>query len=302
MRHIDASRKGRRLASRSFRRPSKWISTQCSSQVSRQGGLTVTLRSYLVALATFFSLLFPALATGANNAPAPRASGSASSTSSHTAASANFVVSAPERELAEAVLKRAEALRETLAQRWLREELPSGVGPTVIRVKLSSAEDKGLSWVADNEARLSHLMWLTTSRELAVGSTLAHEMTHVVLATRYPGAVPAFANEGAACEQDDPERVAMRKRIVEWWAQTGNWPHVGELFEAKQIDPADAARYALACSVTEFLLTRGDRAKFIDFAVAGPVRGWPTAVREFYGFNNLMTLQTAWRDWAVESL
>lgn len=215
-----------------------------------------------------------------------------------TVATKNFVVTAPDMLLAEEVLARAESLRETLAERWLGEKLPVGVGPTVIRVKLSSSEDKGLSWVAENDSRLSHLMWLTTSRERAIGTTLAHEMTHVVLATRYPGSVPVFATEGAACEQDDPERLAMRREIVEWWAQTGNWPHVGELLESRQIEPSDTASYAHACSLTAFLLARGGRAKFIDFAVAGENRGWPNAVCDFYGYRSLASLQNAWRNFA----
>lgn len=268
------------------------------------------------------ALLMPALLPAANRVPAPAAkmvaydAGKSVSrdqrpevrgqrsekAGAFTAANANFVVTAPDRELAEEVLAKAEGLRTTLSERWLGDALPDGVGPTVIRVKLSSTEDKGLSWVAENDSRLSHLMWLTTSRERAVGTTLAHEMTHVVLATRHPGAMPAFATEGAACEQDDANRLAMRREIVEWWAQNGNWPHVSELFESRSIEPADAAGYAHACSVTAFLLTRGNRAKFIDFAVAGQDRGWPAAVREFYGFNDLMSLQTAWRDWAIESL
>lgn len=248
-----------------------------------------------IAVAAASSSLSPL--EGANRLPTPPAEGAR-----HTAASANFVVSAPDKALAEEVLRKAESLRQSLAQRWLKETLPAGVGPTVIRVKLSQAEDKGLSWVADNQARLSHLMWLTTSRELAVGSTLAHEMTHVVLATRYPGEMPPFATEGAACEQDDPERLAMRKQIVAWWAQTGNWPHVSDALEARQIAPSDAARYALACSLTEFLLERGDRLHFLKFAVAGARQGWPTAVRDFYGYSDLMSLQTAWRDWVIESL
>jgi hypothetical protein len=254
-------------------------------------------RSFVLGASAVCVLTTPLSLCGANRLPAPAAKETGA-----MAANANFVVSAPEQALADQVLIEAERLRDAIAVRWLSEKLPPGLGQTVIRVKLSPNEDIGLSWVADSQSRLSHLMWLTTSRELAVGSTLAHEMTHVVLATRYPGELPAFATEGAACEQDDSERIATRKRIVAWWAQTGNWPHVAEVLEARQIAPSDAARYALACSVTEFLLTRSSRATFLDFAVAGAQRGWPDAVREYYGFGDLMALQTAWRDWANESL
>jgi hypothetical protein len=217
---------------------------------------------------------------------------------SATTQNENFVVSAPDLATAQAVLAKAEGLRRSLAIQWLGEALPDGIAPTVIRVVLSDDEDKGLTWVADRADRLSHMMWLTTSRERATGSTLAHEMTHVVLSTRYPGELPAWLDEGIASRQDDSRRVAARREILVWYARTGNWPSLVEVLSAQKIAGSDRARYALSASVTDYLLSQSDVATLFEFAQAGRTGGWDAALRTHYGIAHTRALETRWRDWA----
>jgi hypothetical protein len=162
---------------------------------------------------------------------------------SSLAQSDNFVVCAPSRDLADDVLAQAESLRVRIAEQWLGEKLPPGIGPAIIRVRLSETQDEGLSWVADSPTRLSHLMWLTTTRESALGTTLAHEMTHVVLATQFPGQLPAWASEGAAGLEDDAARAATRRNIISWYSKTGNWPDLEKVLASDRIVPTDRSRY-----------------------------------------------------------
>lgn len=217
---------------------------------------------------------------------------------SATAQSENFVVSAPDLATAQAVLDKAEELRRSIAIEWLGEAMPDGIAPTVIRIVISDAEDKGLTWAADRADRLSHMMWLTTSRERATGSGLAHEMTHVVLATRYPGELPAWLDEGIACRQDDPKRVAARREILAWYVRTGNWPSLVEVLAATRIASSDRAKYTLSASLTEYLLTLNDAAKLFEFAQAGRDLGWDAALRTHYGIAHTRELEKRWREWA----
>lgn len=220
-----------------------------------------------------------------------------------TVHSVNFVVTAPSRELAEAVLQRAEQLRESLATNWLGEPLPPSVGQSIIRVKLSDVEDRGLAWVADTPARLSHIVWLTTSRERALGGTLAHELTHVVLATRYPGQLPSWANEGAAAPADDQDRQDARHSLLQWYVTTGNWPALSNILLAESIPATDTSKYAVAASLTQFLLDRqNDRPKMLEFARAGRTSGWDAALRKFYGIRSVDELETAWRAWVTQRI
>lgn len=208
-------------------------------------------------------------------------------------------VLAPDQATAEAVLAKAEEYRRQVAVEWLGEELPPGAGPVAIHVQLSQTEDTGLTLPIDGPQRKFHRIWLITSRERALGTTLHHEMVHAVLATRFPGRLPPWCDEGVAGMKDDPQRVVLRRRIVEQFAQTNAWPPLQTLLEAKEISATDEAAYSVAASLMEFLLTRGDRPTFLRFAASGRDMGWDRAVRDHYGFGSVAELQTAWQRWAT---
>lgn len=209
----------------------------------------------------------------------------------------NFLVVAPDRQAAEAVLAAAEQHRRDLAVEWLGEELPPSVGMTVIHVEFSDQADKGLAWPIDTPARSLHKLWLVGRPEKVVGATLRHEITHIVLATQFPGRLPAWADEGAASLQDDPERRAVRSRLLAWWAETGNWPRLEAVFAKSTISPGDQASYAVAASLTEFLLNRGGKARFLRFAMDGKAAGYPAALMHHYQIAGIGALETQWQQW-----
>jgi len=212
----------------------------------------------------------------------------------------NFIVTAPSQDLAQEVLKKADSLRKQIALDWLGEELPPNVGQTSIQVKLSESEDEAHTWLIDNPKRRLHLMWLTTSKEKALGATLAHEIVHVVLATQFPGGLPTWAHEGAACFQDDQERVKRRTRTIEWMAKTKNWPDLKKLLDASSIPAEDHAAFCVASSLTEYLLEHGDKAKFLEFAFASKTDGCGKALERVYSIRSVADLQTRWQDWVSE--
>lgn len=210
----------------------------------------------------------------------------------------NFMVLAHDQRLAEEVLARADQFRKEVAQEWLGSELPPSVGPAIINVELSDDEDRGLTWAIDSPDRKYHKIWLTTSFERALGSTLHHEIAHVVLATRFPNSLPEWAEEGAASLSDDHQRVSTRERITKWYAQTGNWPDLKKVFDAEIIAPDDQATYSVAASLTRYLLSRADKTTFLAFASTGKEKGWDRALKEHYGFGSVGELQATWQAWA----
>lgn len=212
----------------------------------------------------------------------------------------NFVVTAADDALAEEVLAKADQFRKEVAEEWLGLELPPSVGRVVIDVELAD-DDQGRTWVIDHPDRKYHMLWLTTTRERALGSTLKHEITHVVLATELPGRLPAWADEGAASLADDDQRVEIRRRTIAWFARTGNWPNVESVLEASTILATDKATYSVSASLTEYLLTRGDKPQFLEFAVDGKAQGWVRALRTHYGIESVARLEQAWRAWAAEA-
>jgi hypothetical protein len=210
----------------------------------------------------------------------------------------NFIVMAPNQTLAEELLARANQFRREVAVEWLGRELPPSVGRTIINVELSEVTDRGFTWPVDSPARKFHKMWLTTSRDRALGSTLRHEITHVVLATRFRGMMPPWAEEGSASLEDDARRIETRKEIIGWYNETGDWPSLTKLFQADRILASDTALYSVAASVTEYLLTCKDRRTFLAFAVAGKRNGWDRALAEHYAIGGVDHLQEAWQAWA----
>lgn len=197
----------------------------------------------------------------------------------------NFIVLAADATLADEALARAEQYRREIAQEWLGEELPPSVGQTVLHVAIDG-DDSAHTWVIDDPRRKYHRVWVHGSREQVLGSTLQHEIAHVVLATQYPG-LARWVSEGIASTYDDPARVAIRERILEWYVETGNWPPLGRILSASAVRAGDQESYAVAASLVEYLLTRGDRAKLL--ACGG-------AVEKHYGLS-VRQLESGWREW-----
>jgi hypothetical protein len=214
----------------------------------------------------------------------------------------NFVVVAPTQELARAVLERAEKLRDEIAMEWLGQRIPPSVGTAIINVKIDPSEESGRTWPGADLRRPTYIVWLTTSQGGVTGALLAHEMTHVVLSTRFPGQLPPWANEGIASLRDGAERKSIRRGILAWQAETGNWPHVGNVLNADKIAAHEQADYALASSLVEFLLARADRATLLEFAVQGQRQGWDAAIKHYYQIDSVDALQQAWRSWAARQL
>ena len=172
--------------------------------------------------------------------------------------STNFTVLAPNQELADAVAKQAEVFRKQSAQEWLGKELPDRDGRSVITVDISAEKDKGLTWPIDSPERTLHQVWLTTSVERAVGTTLHHEVVHTVLDSYcYPESLPAWASEGIASQVDDTKRKETRRQILAGWSRAGSWPSLGSLLQSSRIGHDNVDSYTLASSLTEFLAERG---------------------------------------------
>jgi hypothetical protein len=210
----------------------------------------------------------------------------------------NFVVFAPDKATAQSVLDRADQFREEVALEWLGQPLPPGAGRTVINVELSDTYDQALTLSRNQSQRQFHWMWLKTSRKRGLGTTLRHEITHVVFATHFANLLPAWADEGIASLSDNVERKETRQGILFRHAQKGDWPDLKELFEQETFSAGDMSVYGLACSVTEYLVSRGGKTTFLRFAREGKESGWEGAARRHYGFSSLKELQSDWESWA----
>jgi hypothetical protein len=220
-----------------------------------------------------------------------------------TALTANFSVIAPNEVIAANIAQQAEIFRKGAALEWFGRDLPSGKGPVVVHFALSETEDKALSWCKDGPAQKFHRIWLTTSADKAIGSTLNHEVVHTVIATfMYPDFMPAWANEGISSQYDDAERKQAREQIAARWAKDGRWPQLQSLFVMAKIDHNDTEAYAVAASVTRFLASTGGKLKVVEFAKGGLHGNWDQTAHDAYGVCDVQELQARWQSWVRQDL
>jgi hypothetical protein len=210
-----------------------------------------------------------------------------------------FIVYAPDQALADQVLAKAVEFRKAEAKDLLGMELEAGVGRTIITVKVSTSEDSGFTWPIDHPDRKFHNMWLTTSRERATGSTLRHEIRHVVLNTQFPERLPPWVEEGVASRSDDGQRQQLWRETAAAFSQSG-WPDIQSVLELKSIHSTDRATYGASTSLVNYLLTRGDMTRLLQFAVMGKKSGWDRALEQCYGIRSIRELEAQWHDWVSQ--
>ncbi len=227
------------------------------------------------------------------------------------ARSDNFTVLTPQfataqeaNAYAQEILYSAEHLRRRIACEWLGEELPQSVGRTVVTVSWNLDRDAGLTWVIDDPRRRYHALYLATSPELAIGSTLAHEMVHVVLATRFPhpNRLPAFLEEAIASQFDDNVRQQERQQQLLTFMRTHKWPRLEDVLNAKNIAATDTQAYAASVSVVSLLLARDpDKQKLFAFGLHGTKSGWDAALQQYYDIPSVHQLQSLWQGQKVSA-
>jgi hypothetical protein len=212
-----------------------------------------------------------------------------------------FIVYAPDQALADQVLAKAEEFRKAEAKDLLGTELEPAAGRTIITVQVSETEDKGFTWPIDHPDRKFHSMWLTTSRERAAGGTLRHEIRHVVLNTRFPfpDRLPLWIEEGLASRSDDGQRQRIWRDTAATFSQSG-WPDIQSVVDTQSIHSTDQATYGASTSLVNYLLTRGDMPKLLQFAVTGKKSGWDSALEQCYGIRSLRELESKWHAWVSQ--
>jgi hypothetical protein len=114
--------------------------------------------------------------------------------------------------------------------------------------------------------------------------------------------LPPWANEGVASREDSQHRKQIRQGILRSYVASGDWPSVGDLFDADKLPAADQSSYAVATSVVEFLLSRGSATEMLDFAVDGKRTDWDVALRRHYALENVGDLQRNWQRWVTQRL
>lgn len=208
----------------------------------------------------------------------------------------NFIINAPNQQIAQQVAQYAEHYRKEKALEWLGQEMPPWPEPCQVKVTITMNGAGGATSFAFDQGRvLGQDMQVEGPLDRILVSVLPHEITHTVFAFYFKNPVPRWADEGGCVlSEDDLERQrhdAMTRDIL---ATPGRKIPLRRLFSMTKYPNDVMVLYAEGFSVSEYLVSVGGRQAFLGFVGYGMQYGWDAAVKAYYRFNNIEQLEEAW--------
>ena len=211
----------------------------------------------------------------------------------------NFLVTGNDDQLAKEVAISAERHRRQLALDWLGHALPPWHSICPIRVTAQPDLSAGgaTSFGFHRGRPLGWAMQIQGSRERILDSVLPHEILHTVFATHFGQPLPRWADEGACTTVEHQSEQAKQRDLLTRFLTTRPSRGIAfnQMFPMREYPRDILPLYAQGYSVTQFLLARGGKRKFVQFVESGlQNRDWEAALSHHYGFNDLSDLQVSW--------
>ncbi len=213
---------------------------------------------------------------------------------------ANFVVEAPDPQLAQKIGDAAEQYRHDLAIEWLGKPLPRWSQPCPVTAEVAPTLGAGgaTSFVFDRGEVFNWTMTIQGSEERILDSVLPHEVTHTIFASHFRQPLPRWADEGACTTVEHPVERARQHRLLIEFLRTGRGISFPDMFAMKEY-PADVLPlYSQGYSLARYLIERGGRQRYINFVGNGLASSdWPQSLSQHYGINDISKLQNIWLEW-----
>lgn len=220
------------------------------------------------------------------------------------------------REVAEAIAKKAEALRKEIFERW------SGPAAGAWSVKCdivihATAEDfaratgrpaasTGNATIRLTDGRADERRVDLRADDLAITSNaLPRELTHVVLADLFPDKpAPKWAIEGMAILAGTPEEVERYTRTLRRCAKDGEWLGVAQLMDLKDFPKENVtAFYCESVALADYLIrAAGSERNFTIFLRDCHRYGTGQALKRQFNIDGPQALESAWKRAALEPL
>jgi hypothetical protein len=218
----------------------------------------------------------------------------------------NFIVKAPNKQLAETFGKNAERYRVEKAMEWLGKEMPRWprLCPLVVEVTENRTGGATTFTFSSSSGVQSQEMKIFGPVKQLLDSVLPHEITHTVLAHHFGQAVPRWADEGGSVlSENDKERLDHDIKCREF-LNAGRGIPLRILFPMKEYPRDMIVLYAQGYSASAYLIELGGgglkgRQKFLAFLESGMKnngRNWEAAIKQHYGFESVDDLQVKWID------
>jgi hypothetical protein len=208
---------------------------------------------------------------------------------------ANFLVHAPNAQIAQQIGQYAEHYRREKALLWLGQEMPAWQQPCPLYVNVTMDAPSGAtSFTFGQGTILGMKMEIQGPLERLLASVLPHEITHTVFAYRFRQPVPRWADEGGSVLSEDDIERARHDKLVRQILNSGQQIPVRRLFSLKDYPREVMCLYAEGFSMSDYLVKRSDRKTFLAFVGHGMQHGWDSAVQSFYGMRSVEELEAAW--------
>ncbi|WP_419194440.1 hypothetical protein [Novipirellula herctigrandis] len=212
----------------------------------------------------------------------------------------NFIIQAPNAQLARQVGEAAERYRNDLAVYWTGQPLPSWPTPCPVRVVAGpQLAAQGVTTYNRSPVR-DFQMEVVGTPERILDSVLPHEVTHTILATHFGRPLPRWADEGICTTvEHDSERQKHEHKLREFLRTRRGIP-MNKLFLLTEYPNDVLPMYAQGYSVCRFLIDQQGPQTFIAFLhdyMQHP--SWTGNVRKHYGYESLAELQDFWLSWVA---
>ena len=154
------------------------------------------------------------------------------------------------------------------------------------------------SFVFDRGEVYGWKMNIQGSHERILDSVLPHEVTHTIFASYFRQPLPRWADEGACTTMEHRSEISKQEKNLINYLHSGRGIPFSQMFAMKEYPRDVLPLYAQGHSLSEWLIEARGRKEFLAFLADGMKdENWPRAVHDHYGFDNLLTMQTAWNDW-----
>ncbi len=224
----------------------------------------------------------------------------------------NFRIMHEDPALAEKVARIAETTRTEQTRRWTgsapheewtpRCDIYLYNDPKQFAREHNQPEDSpGFSTMTTSGGKISgRRLNLRADHPNLTSAVLPHEVTHVVLADLFPKKpVPRWADEGMAVLSEPKAEQLARAADLEAPLASGR------IFQVQQLMSMDypdgrfwGLYYAQSVSLTQYLVSIGSPAKFIEFLKGAEKNGLEEALKRTYGIDGFAELQRGWVDFA----
>jgi len=217
---------------------------------------------------------------------------------------ANFLVMAADKQVAEKVAMAAEQYRKELAVYWLGRPMPNWSRPCRVSVNVGALGAGGqTTFQFVNGEVINWRMSVQGSLERILDSVIPHEVNHTIFASHFRRPLPRWADEGAATlfehESEKMKQLHLLNQVIR---DQGQHFSLRELLSMKDY-PEDPRRmltlYAQGFTLVDFLVQQKGQKVYLQLLNAAEAEGWEEAIRSHFDHAGIAALERNWRGWVL---